>query len=212
MIGSKSRREAGEGRSKSRGSTSPKTAVAWRAMRQLSLSRSRELRRSAPGSADNLTLKPSELKKLARTPGSKGSSRGGGATDVLRQISDMRHKLQAHSIDRRKHEKQLQEVLDEFLKTENNYLLDMQHTCEKFAEPLHKCCDTPPHSKLHGQIFANLETLTELHRVLNRDIESQRMSERQKHHGEKSDLAAAEGIMAAFLKLLPFFKMYATYW
>ena len=148
-------------------------------------------------------LKPSELRNKKKALGkTRGSTKDGGAGNVLRQIAEMRGALDERDEQKREHEKQLQEVLDEFLKTENNYLLDMRMTCDKFGAPLQACCD----AATHGKIFSVLPQLTGLHDVLHKDIESLTGGSSKREAAQ-----AAERIMAAFLKLLPFFKMYSSY-
>ena len=85
-----------------------------------------------------------------------------------------------------------------FLKaSSNNYLLDMRMTCDKFGAPLQACCD----AATHGKIFSVLPQLTGLHDVLHKDIESLTGGSSKREAAQ-----AAERIMAAFLKLLPFFR------
>ena len=164
-------------------------AVAWRKRVSKPSTALQRASSSQMGIGSGKNLKPSELKAMRAQQSRKPSEEGrGGAGDVLQQIAQMRAKLQVKTSQ----EKHLKEVLDEFLTTEANYLSDMRHTCEAFAVPLSKVCEP----EVHGKIFANLQQLTELHAVLGKDIEA------------VSDI---ESLMKAFLKLLPFLKMYSIY-
>jgi hypothetical protein len=180
-------------------------------------------------SAQDAILKPSELKKLrqknrrqssgpSNSGGESNSQRGGGASDVMRQIAEMRSKLAAKTEERLHDERQLQEVIDELLQTEHNYREDVRHCCDAYSTPLRPLID----AQTHDAIFANLEMLRGLHTKLGSDLSPRRGGSAEQEGASpsassspstpaESTLQKAERVADAFMKLLPFFKMYSQY-
>ena len=74
-----------------------------------------------------------------------------------------RKKKEAEKEKKKDHE--LREVLLELLKTEGNYLADLQFTTKEFAAPLHALLK----QEQYFDIFANLEQLEQLHMRLETD-------------------------------------------
>ena len=131
----------------------------------------------------------------------------------------------------------INEVLDELLQTEANYLRDIRFTATKFAKPLRELL-APHHT---DRIFSNLSTLLELHDSL----ASQLPQPRHGVHASDSDMSSpplgstefqpcapelrastvsqdeqdpshsAESrgrqVAEAFIRMQPYFKSYSTY-
>lgn len=154
-------------------------------------------------------LKPSEVKALAakkamakRSSSSTNSGEEMGAQGVLRQIAEMRAKLGASQSMikvKNKTESALLDVCDELLKTEGNYLRDVQFTCDKYLVPLQAVAD----HKEHGAVFSNLQQLLGMHELLQKDLEPAAAASSRDDKAEK--------IAMAFKKIIPFFKMYSLY-
>ena len=121
-------------------------------------------------------------------------------------------------MDRAREERLLDEVFDEIIETEATYLNDLRFVSSRFLMPMRGML-TP---QQHNSIFANIDTLLPLHEKLHGDLQP---AERPKSasDGEGGDGGAAAStpsmhweergliIAQAFLKLAPFFKMYAVY-
>lgn len=90
-------------------------------------------------------------------------------------------------------------VVDELIRTEANYLQDLEFTLTEFCRPLQQLLTE---GQIHYQIFSNLEQLHELHLKLGRELRSAQ----QLQTSEKQ-----EAVLAAFTLMLPYFKMYSQY-
>ena len=97
-------------------------------------------------------------------------------------------------------DKKLNEVIDEILVTEANYLEDLSFTVDELQRPLKEMMD----AHTHYTVFSNLEQLRELHIKLGADLSEAREDNCSTHR-------QGEVIAEAFLRLLPYFKMYAVY-
>ena len=194
--------------------------------------------------------------------GSGGSSGGGGSGsssadgnagkegDPLTGLSDLKRVLDHESSELYRasqgispataDEVKINEVLDELLQTESNYLRDIQVTTHKFAKPLRELLAP---QQVH-KIFSNLATLKELHDNLASQLPSpddgpprpasgvglaaaaaaaavpsptDREAERRRslaHQGTYTSLSVeAKGhqVANAFIRMQPYFKSYATY-
>ena len=117
-----------------------------------------------------------------------------------------RKKKEAEKEKKKDHE--LREVLLELLKTEGNYLADLQFTTKEFAAPLHALLK----QEQYFDIFANLEQLEQLHMRLETDLEPARAAIREhdgKHHADQLQLASL--VATAFKPFIPLLMLYATY-
>ena len=123
------------------------------------------------------------------------------------QLKEGREKQQARD------KQQLHEVFDELLATEATYLADLILIRDRYLVPLRKLL--PPTA--HHTIFSNLEILVQLHSTLGEDLQPARESASEATDGAMGggtagvDTARGRNIAQAFLKLAPFFKMYAAY-
>jgi len=199
----------------------------WRTMLKRGSSSASE--QSAPGamlstirrqSSEVLSmLKPSELKKLraeaaaARrlTESHHTSARSdndthppaGVAGSVLAQIAEMREQLEQKTTEarvaRERQEQALREVLDELLSTEANYVADLRHTCSTYMAPLAALLD----GEVHSKVFSNLGQISMMHSQVEAELGSIR--------SQMPLDDVVRRVLAAFLKLLPFFKMYSVY-
>ena len=97
-------------------------------------------------------------------------------------------------------DKKLNEVIDEILVTEATYLEDLSFTVDELQRPLKEMMD----AHTHYTVFSNLEQLRELHIKLGADLSEAREDNCSTHR-------QGEVIAEAFLRLLPYFKMYAVY-
>ena len=97
-------------------------------------------------------------------------------------------------------DKKLNEVIDEILVTEATYLEDLSFTVDELQRPLKEMMD----AHTHYTVFSNLEQLRELHIKLGADLSEAR-------EDNCSTNRQGEVIAEAFLRLLPYFKMYAVY-
>ena len=97
-------------------------------------------------------------------------------------------------------DKKLNEVIDELLVTEATYLEDLSFTVDELQRPLKEIMD----AHTHYTVFSNLEQLRELHIKLGADLSEAREDNCSTHR-------QGEVIAEAFLRLLPYFKMYAVY-
>ena len=193
--------------------------------------------------------------------GSGGSSGGGSGSssadgnagkegDPLTGLSDLKRVLDHESSELYRafqgispataDEVKINEVLDELLQTESNYLRDIRVTTHKFAKPLRELLAP---QQVH-KIFSNLATLKELHDNLASQLPSpddgpprpasgvglaaaaaaaavpsptDREAERRRslaHQGTYTSLSVeAKGhqVANAFIRMQPYFKSYATY-
>ena len=120
---------------------------------------------------------------------------------------------------------QLNEVLDELLNTEANYLRDITFAVQKFGKPLRELLTAAQATA----VFSNLATLLELHANLSQilpqpdvaaplAVDGQAPAERQKAPGSSrasyaatSVAAKGQAVASAFITMQPYFKSYATY-
>ena len=164
--------------------------------------------RASQSSGDLLTsvLKPSDLKKFRDD--ARGRARGGGGgggTDVLKEIKQLRANLEqqeraAERHEREKRQKLFRDVLDEILQTEANYIADVRYACAELMAPLAELVD----AETTSAIFANLPQISMMHQTVEQELAPARQD-------GASTAVVGESILAAFLKLLPFFKMYNVY-
>ena len=160
-------------------------------------------RSSAAGSGTN--LKPSQLKALRKKKSSGIDDSATGAAGVLKQIAAMRDALKAKTDaapsppTTATTQAALQDVCEEILATEANYLRDVTHTVDAYLMPLQHLVDPQQHAK----VFANLQQMQQMHMILDGDLKPAAAASTRDEKAEK--------IAAAFKKLLPFFRMYSQY-
>ena len=121
--------------------------------------------------------------------------------ELPKTASFVRRKAEAAVDKKRDH--QLREVLEEILKTETNYLADLQFIHREFVTPLQAQLS----HQMHADIFANLTQLMQLHGRLGADLEPARRAVKDGRGTEQ--LAAA--IAKAFTPFIPLLMLYATY-
>jgi len=116
--------------------------------------------------------------------------------EVLEAQEEAKAALEEAARDKKVRE--LSTCVSEFVSTEARYLADLQSVAVAFLEPLRPLL--PP--QLHYAIFSNLPQLQGLHQGLGTDLER-----------ATSETASDSGqaCVDAFSKLLPYFRMYATY-
>jgi len=136
-----------------------------------------------------------------RSDAPQGSARHAAAP--LQQIAEVLEaqeeaKVALEEAARDKNVRELSTCVSEFVSTEARYLADLQSVAVAFLEPLRPLL--PP--QLHYAIFSNLPQLQGLHQGLGTDLER-----------ATSETASDSGqaCVDAFSKLLPYFRMYATY-
>ena len=136
---------------------------------------------------------------------------------TMNQLRETRDKQRAHD------ESQLHEIFDELLGTEETYLRDLHRVRAHYLVPLRELLSPP----VHASIFSNLELLVQLHVTLAEDLRRCYAADTADSAGAADatdaadttdaagggvdDVARGHIIAEAFLKLAPFFKMYAVY-
>ena len=108
---------------------------------------------------------------------------------------------QRDAADRAKDARQLCEVIEEIITTEATYLGDLTFVTHQYLRPLRGMLGPQEHSA----IFSNLEMMMTLHEKLAEDLRPAASISADDY--ERRGLV----ITSAFLKLAPFFKMYAVY-
>mmetsp|Transcript_10385 Transcript_10385/g.22050 ORF Transcript_10385/g.22050 Transcript_10385/m.22050 type:complete len:553 (-) Transcript_10385:753-2411(-) len=177
-------------------------------------SRTGSPRRRRPNSRRTVSNSMHERSRgaMSHVSSSRASSNEGGVLeqvlDIKRLIEEKERKLRDEMVphdaeawseeNEAKAEKQLLDAIHEFCATEANYLQDLRFTMDKYGTPLASLISTQE----HYDVFANYAQLVELHGKLGAALAVAR---------EEPNERRSEATLKAFLDLLPYFKMYASY-
>ena len=134
------------------------------------------------------------------------------AMGFLGNLKEVLEHQQEQQREMEKQDRQLNEVLNELLSTEATYLQDLSWTVKALLHPLRDMLD----ARTHYTIFSNFEQLKELHAKLGSDLDKARPTfgvedgvviEKEGCSVQQQGVVVAE----AFIRFLPFMKMYAVY-